>query len=127
MKSRTFEEIRSAYEDNDEAATLLGPAGRMSDDDTLLHLAAFRGEEADVRDLISIGAAVNARGDFGMTPLHHAAVGGHIDVAEALLALGADRSLPDDFGQTPAKLAAKGSHTELEALLNPSRRPHANR
>jgi len=127
MKSRTFEQIRSAYEDNVEAATLLGPGGRMSDDDTLLHLAAFRGEEADVRDLVSIGAAVNARGDFGMTPLHHAAVSGHIAVAEALLALGADRSLPDEFGQTPAQLAARGSHAELAALLRPSRRPHARR
>lgn len=127
MPSRTFGEIRSAYEDNDQAATLLGPAGRMDDDDTLLHLAAFRGNEADVRDLVSLGAAVNARGDFGMTPLHHAAVAGHIAVAEALLALGADRALPDEFGQTAAKLAARGAHTDLAALLPPSRRPNARR
>jgi len=127
MASRTFEQIRSAYEDNEQAATLLGPLGRMDDDDTLLHLAAFRGNEDDVRDLVSLGAAVNARGDFGMTALHQAAVGGHIAVAEALLALGADRALPDEFGHTAAQMAARGSHTELAALLRPSRRPHARR
>lgn len=127
MASRTFEEIRSAYEDNDQAAELLGPAGRMDDDDTLLHLAAFRGDEADVRDLVALGAAVNARGDLGMTPLHNAAGAGHLAVVQCLLALGADRSLPDEFGQTAAKLAALGSHSEVAALLRPSRRPHARR
>lgn len=127
MATRTFEQIRSAYEDNVEVAKLEGPTSRLSDDDTLLHLAALRGEEEDVRDLVSLGAAVNARGDLGMTPLHNAAGAGHTAVAERLLALGADRALPDEFGQTAAKLAALGSHTELAALLRPSRRPHARR
>jgi len=122
MASRSFEEIRSAYADNVEAARLEGPTSRMSDGDTLLHLAAFRGDEADVRDLVSLGAVVNARGDLGMTALHHAAVSGQIEAAERLLALGADRALPDEFGQTPAKLAALGSHAKLAALLRPSRR-----
>lgn len=120
--SRTFEEIRSLYEDNVEAAQLEGPASRLSDDDTLLHLAAFRGDEDDVRDLIALGAAVNARGDLGMTALHNAAGAGHAAVVERLLALGADRSLPDEFGQTPAKVATLGSHTKVADLLRPVRR-----
>lgn len=127
MASRTFEEIRSVYEENFEAAKLEGPASRMSDDDTLLHLAAFRGNEADVRDLVALGAAVNARGDLGMTALHNAAICGHTAVAECLLALGADRSLPDEFGSTPAQMADRASHTKLAALLRPSRRLHAGR
>lgn len=121
MASRTFEEIRSAY-DTPDAEPLDGPAARNNDGDTLLHLAALRGSEADVKDLVALGAVVNARGDFGMTALHHAAIGGHIAVAERLLALGADRSAPDDFGQSPAKHAELGSHTKLAALLRPSRR-----
>jgi uncharacterized protein len=120
--SRSFEEIRSAYEDNSDAAALEDPASRNRDGESLLHLAAIRGSEADVRDLVSLGAVVNARGDLGMTPLHYAAVGGHIAVAECLLTLGADRSLPDDFGQSPAKVAALGSHAKLAELLRPVRR-----
>ncbi|TAJ70407.1 MAG: ankyrin repeat domain-containing protein [Phenylobacterium sp.] len=122
MASRTFEEIKAAYSGEPDAGTLDSPAARNGDGDTLLHLAALRGSEADVADLVALGAVVNARGEFGMTALHHAAIAGHIAVAERLLALGADRSAPDDSGQTPAKLAALGSHTELAALLHPTRR-----
>jgi ankyrin repeat protein len=122
--SRTFEEIRSAYPD---AAALKDPASRDANGDTLLHLAALRGSEDDVRDLVSLGAALNARGELGMTALHCAAGAGHIAVAECLLALGADRSLPDDFGQSPAKVAALGSHTKLAELLRPSRKQRRGR
>jgi uncharacterized protein len=127
MASRTFEEIKSAYEDNPAAEGLEGPLSRNGDGETLLHLAALGGSEADVQDLVSLGAVVNARGDFGMTALHYAAMAGHTGVAERLLALGANRSAPDDYGRSPAKLATLGSHTELAALLHPSRRPHAGR
>jgi ankyrin repeat protein len=121
-KSRSFEQIKAAYPETAEYVPLEDPASRNGDGDTLLHLAAFRGNEADVRDLISLGAVVNARGDLGMTALHYAAVGGHLAVAECLLSLGADRSLPDEFGQTAAKVAALGSHAKLATLLRPSRR-----
>ncbi|MDZ4375084.1 MAG: ankyrin repeat domain-containing protein [Phenylobacterium sp.] len=125
--SRTFEDIRSAYEGNPAAAALVDPTSRNSEGDTLLHLAAFQGREADVRDLVALGSVVNARGDLGMTALHYAAISGHIAVAECLLTLGADRSLPDDFGQSPAKVATLGSHTALAALLRPVRRPGRGR
>jgi ankyrin repeat protein len=120
--SRSFEQIKAAYGELPDAAPLETPASRNGDGDTLLHLAAFQGNEADVRDLVSLGAVVNARGDLGMTALHYAAIGGHTGVATCLLGLGADRSLPDEFGQTPAKVAALGSHAKLADLLRPSRR-----
>jgi ankyrin repeat protein len=125
--ARSFEQIKAAYGENPDAVSLENTASRNYDDDTLLHLAAFRGNEADVRDLISLGAVVNARGDLGMTALHYAAMCGHVAVAECLLSLGADRSLPDEFGQTPAKMAALGSHTHLAGLLRPSRRTRHRR
>ena len=125
--SRSFEEIRSGYDEDPDAQGLDGPASRNGDGDTLLHLAALRGDEADVRDLIALGSVVNARGDFGMTALHHAAIGGHTAVVECLLTLGADRSAPDDFGQSPAKVATLGSHTELAELLRPTRRQRRGR
>jgi ankyrin repeat protein len=124
MDLRSFEEIRSAYPD---AALLEGPASRNDEGDTLLHVAAFRGNEDDVGDLVALGSVVNARGDHGMTALHYAAIAGHTAVAERLLALGADRSLPDDFGRSPAKVATLGSHTKLAELLRPSRRQRRGR
>ena len=127
MASRSFEEIRSGYDESPDAASLEGPASRNGEGDTLLHLAAFRGNEDDVRDLVSLGSVINARGDHGMTALHYAAISGHTAVAECLLALGADRSLPDDFGQTPAKVAALGSHTKRAELLRPTRRQRRGR
>lgn len=120
--SRSFEEILSGYDDNPDARGLEGPDARNGDGDMLLHLAAFRGDEDDVRDLVALGSTVNARGEFGMTALHYAAVAGHGDVIEALLVLGADRMAPDDFGQTPAKVATLASHTKVADLLRPSRR-----
>ena len=125
--SRSFDQIKAAYAENPDATALEDPGSRNADGDTLLHLAAFQGSEADVRDLVALGAVVNARGDLGMTPLHYAAVAGHIAVAECLLALGADRSLPDEFGQTAAKLAALGSHAGLAGLLRPSSRRNRRR
>ena len=80
-----------------------------------------------MRDLVSLGSVINARGDHGMTALHYAAISGHTAVAECLLALGADRSLPDAFGQTPAKVAALGSHAKLAELLRPTRRQRRGR
>lgn len=125
--TRSFEEIRSAYDDNPDAASLADPAARNSEGDTLLHLAAFRGSEDDVRELVALGSVINARGDHGMTALHYAAISGHTDVAEALLSLGADRSLPDDFGQSAAKVATLGSHPKLADLLRPVRKQRRGR
>lgn len=125
--TRSFEEIRSAYDDNPDAASLVDPAARNSEGDTLLHLAAFRGSEDDVRELVALGSVINARGDHGMTALHYAAISGHTDVAEALLSLGADRSLPDDFGQSAAKVATLGSHPKLADLLRPVRKQRRGR
>lgn len=125
--TRSFEEIRSAYDDNPDAAPLVDPAARNGEGDTLLHLAAFRGSEDDVRELVALGAVINARGDHGMTALHYAAISGHTDVAECLLSLGADRSLPDDFGQSAAKVATLGSHPKLADLLRPVRKQRRGR
>ena len=125
--TRSFEEIRSAYDDNPDAAPLVDPSARNGEGDTLLHLAAFRGSEDDVRELVALGSVINARGDHGMTALHYAAISGHTDVAECLLSLGADRSLPDDFGQSAAKVATLGSHPELADLLRPVRKQRRGR
>lgn len=55
--------------------------------------------------LVEAGAAVNARGEHGMTPLHMACSWGHADIAEFLHRNGASLDIEDDFGRTPPALA----------------------
>ncbi|MCY1019465.1 ankyrin repeat domain-containing protein [Pyxidicoccus sp. MSG2] len=62
-----------------------------------------------VRDLLSQGADVNARGNYGSTPLHFAVLAPYqkdrplpdIDGVKALLDAGADPNARDDHAQTP--------------------------
>jgi len=87
---RTFEEIRAGYAGHWDLCELASVTDRRSDDDTLLHVAAFLGVERDVRDLLALGAVVDGKGDLGHTPLHYAAMRGHLDVVSAPLAAGAN-------------------------------------
>ena len=86
-------------------------------DDTMLHIAAWKGELPDVEVLIACVAKVNAIGDIGNTPLHGAAAKGHLAVAKALLSNGADRSIKNEFGETAADWALNARHDDMVKLL----------
>lgn len=86
-------------------------------DDTMLHIAAWKGELSDVELLISCGANVNAIGDIGNTPLHGAAAKGHLEVAKILLSNGADVSIKNEFGETATDWARNKKHDDMVALL----------
>ena len=118
---RSFLEIRAVYENNPDALTLAGPLSVNCDGDTLLHLAAFRGNERDVLDLAALGADINAAGDLGYRPLHYAAMCGHFGVVSALLSLGARHDLTNEYGDTPVRMAER-KHPKIAALLRSSRR-----
>lgn len=87
-------------------------------DDTLLHIAARKGELADVKLLVECGAKVNAIGDIGNTPLHGAAAKGHAGVVKLLLENGADPNIKNEFGETAAAWAKTGNHDDVVRLLN---------
>jgi ankyrin repeat protein len=57
---------------------------------------------------------VNARDDFGLTPLHAAAQEGHMEVAELLIAKGADVNAKDGIG---GKTTASKGEIEDEYLV----------
>lgn len=87
------------------------------DGQTLQHLAARFGLIEILRELIALGADVNATNAGGMTPLMFAAGGGHCEVAELLLHAGADASLVNSRGVTAYKLACDNRRAAVARLL----------
>lgn len=92
--------------------------GRDSDGSTALHCAVWKGHQAVVAYLLSVGADVNAHnsnGHWGTTPLHAAAHSNQAVIAQMLIDHGADVNARDLDGKTPlyhttfhkAKAAAK--------------------
>ena len=95
-------------------------------DDALLD-AARRGELDAVRELIRVGADVDAARGDGMTALHLAAERGHAEVARALIDAGAAVDAETRIGRySPLHLAARGGHGAVVAgLLEAGADPNA--
>ncbi|XP_034152382.1 uncharacterized protein LOC105007983 [Esox lucius] len=79
--------------------------------ETLLHVAAMKGDTQGVRDMLSKGPNVNIADNAGWTALHEAVSNGHYEItkdlikagaliAELLLKHGANPLLPNKNGQT---------------------------
>lgn len=81
------------------------------------HIAAYRGESADLRVLIAAGADVNAEGDMGYRPLHNAVQGGSIESVRCLIELGADPELKNEWDETPLVVAEQLGQEEIAEEL----------
>ena len=90
------------------------PDVRNARDESPLMLAALRGQEALVTQLVSLGAAVNKN---GWTPLHYAATGGHPRVAAFLIGAHADVNAQSPNGTTPLMMAAMYGNGDTVKLL----------
>ena len=90
------------------------PDVRNVRDESPLMLAALRGQETLVIQLVSLGAAVNKN---GWTPLHYAATGGHARVAAFLIGAHADINAASPNGTTPLMMAAMYGNAETVKLL----------
>lgn len=90
---------------------------------SILHLAAKFGDEADVKKLLAEAPSdqfVNLRNDDFFTPLHFAAAGGHIAVARVLLAAAADKNAQVSERKrrwSPIHYAAQYGHAEMVEFL----------
>lgn len=90
-------------------------------DDTMLHIAAWKGELADMEVLILAGANVNAKGDMGNTPLHGAAMKGQVEAVKLLLRHGANPAIMNEHNQTALVVAELGKRAEVVKLLKAGR------
>jgi ankyrin repeat protein len=100
-------EIRANYPDllnyqSDDVHAPWDPLTYLdSGGDSLLHIAAMRGDARTAELLLNAGADPNAPGDMSYTPLHYAHWKRHDDVIALLLAHGARTDLRNEFGKLP--------------------------
>ena len=67
--------------------------------------------------MIELGANIDSKDDFGITPLNQAARSNSLDVARLLIEHGANIDLKDDFGFTPLHTAAKENSIDFARLM----------
>jgi len=97
------------------SAVLLPPA--EPDGTTALHWAVHNNDKPLVERLLKAGANVNARNDYGATPLAEAAVLADPVLLERLLKAGADVESANDDGQTALMLVARNGNVAAAKLL----------
>jgi ankyrin repeat protein len=70
-----------------------------------------------LKHLFSRSADVNARTDFGSTPLHLAVMNNHPDIAKLLIQSGAEINATDADGKTPLHIASAKNHMDFLKVL----------
>jgi len=82
-----------------------------------LHEAVKEDDIFAVRCFLLRGADVNAKDEYGNTPLHFAAWHGHREVIEVLIDKGANVNSKAGNGLTPLELAVVAAQKDIPALL----------
>ncbi|XP_078572774.1 uncharacterized protein LOC144859761 isoform X2 [Branchiostoma floridae x Branchiostoma japonicum] len=85
--------------------------------ETLLHLAAIKGDAETVLQLLQEGVDPNVRDNAGWTPLHEASNHGHTRVAEVLLDHGALINTTAFENDSPLHDAVANGRVEVASLL----------
>jgi len=98
-----------------EAAKPKPPTAKAPD--ISIHRAAMNGNIEAVKRHLADGADVNAKNDFGSTPLIAAALEGHKEIVELLIAKGADVDAMNEAEVTSLHYAALRGHKEITKLL----------
>ncbi len=88
----------------------------MAVNKSILHAIA-KGDAADVRNHLLLGADVNEKNKQGWTPLHFAAVRGQTECARVLIENGAEMNPRTGTEKTPLHFAAERNFLELAKLL----------
>ncbi|XP_059198147.1 BRCA1-associated RING domain protein 1 [Centropristis striata] len=85
--------------------------------ETLLHLAAIKGDLEAVKELLEQGADPNLKDNAGWTPLHEACNLGHLAVVEVLVSKGALLNTPGYENDSPLHDAVRNGHPAIAKLL----------
>jgi uncharacterized protein len=115
--------VRAARDNDMETAIRLLKAARKgelpaaTDGTTALHWAVHNDNLPLVERLLAMRAPVNARSDYGATPMSEAAILGNVAMIRRLLDAGADPESPNADGQTALMVLARGGHVEAARLL----------
>ena len=89
----------------------------ISNNQTALHYAAWYNRQDVAKELIELGAIVNANGLNYGTPLHIAARAGSVDTGKLLIQNGADVSITDNCGETALNVAIQKANLAFVNLL----------
>lgn len=84
---------------------------------TPLHIAAGAGNKETVEFLITKGANLHAKNNFGWIPLHSASYNGQIEISNLLISKGSKVDETDVFGWTPLFRAIQGGHKSMIEFL----------
>ncbi|MBI4399674.1 ankyrin repeat domain-containing protein [Candidatus Micrarchaeota archaeon] len=95
---------------------------RTTDNDSLLHFAAFNGYYELSELLLDKGVDVDARDKHEWTPLHDAASRGHYRIARLLLERGADPAARTRMNYTAYQFAVDQKNACLALLVRPTKR-----
>ncbi|XP_056245883.1 BRCA1-associated RING domain protein 1 [Seriola aureovittata] len=85
--------------------------------ESLLHLAAIKGDVEAVKELLDQGADPNLKDNAGWTPLHEACNLGHMAVVEVLVSRGALLNTPGYENDSPLHDAVRNGHPAIVKLL----------
>ncbi|XP_053734110.1 BRCA1-associated RING domain protein 1 [Synchiropus splendidus] len=85
--------------------------------ETLLHLAAIKGDVGAVTELLDQGADPNLKDNAGWTPLHEACNLGHLPVVEELVLRGALLNTPGYENDSPLHDAVRNGHVAIVKVL----------
>ena len=95
--------------------------------DSRWHGAVKRGDVQTVRDVLDLGADVNARDRHGQTALMLAAHAGHLALVEVLVGRGASLNTTAKHGLSALMLAVVAGHEDVALLLADAGAEHSLR
>ena len=112
-----FEETKKRYDPYDTDEHLYTSFVLEAQGWTHLHLAAARGDEAVLRQLLTENHQVDAKNQKGRTPLYEAAKRGQVGSMTILLDHGANPEIKAHYGFTPLFPAIQRGHLSAVELL----------